>query len=259
VLSRERFDAALAEAASDAGAVFLPNTSASLDPCDSQLRRVRLRCDGQEEHAAARLVLAATGLGGRLLAGENPNDSLQTAGSRVGAGAVTDAAPTFYHDAAVFMAYGEGGYVGLARREDGRLNVAAALAVDQLRTWHNPGVAAARILADVGWPSISELTDLPWRGTLPLSRCAERPSAERVLAIGDAAGYVEPFTGEGIGWALASAVALTPLAARGWDGSIGRAWAERHRRVVSERQGTCRLAARVLRHPHLARAVIGLL
>jgi hypothetical protein len=30
-----------------------------------------------------------------------------------------------------------------------------------------PGSAAARILADVGWPTIPNLADRPWRGTSP--------------------------------------------------------------------------------------------
>ena len=44
-----------------------------------------------------------------------------------------------------------------------------------------------------------------WRGTPPLTRRAPSLAAERVFVLGDAAGYVEPFTGEGMAWALASA------------------------------------------------------
>jgi flavin-dependent dehydrogenase len=83
-----------------------------------------------------------------------------------------------------------------------------------------------------------------------------------VLVLGDAAGYVEPFTGEGIAWALASAVAVAPLAAEAagrWDPAVGRAWAVRYRRAVTGRQRVCRLVARALRHPRLVRAAIGLL
>ena len=42
-------------------------------------------------------------------------------------------------------------------------------------------------------------------------RQTNRLSAQRVFLLGDAAGYAEPFTGEGIGWALSSAVAITPV------------------------------------------------
>jgi flavin-dependent dehydrogenase len=45
-----------------------------------------------------------------------------------------------------------------------------------------------------------------------------------LFVIGDAAGYVEPFTGEGMAWALAAADGLAPLAARAvgaWDVRCG--------------------------------------
>jgi flavin-dependent dehydrogenase len=50
---------------------------------------------------------------------------------------------------------------------------------------------------------------LDWLGTLPLTRRTPRPAGHRVLVVGDAAGYVEPFTGEGMAWALATASAAT--------------------------------------------------
>lgn len=262
VLSRERFDAALAEAAVDAGATFLPNTCASLGPVEQDVRTIRLRRGHQEETIRARLVLAAVGLGGRLLTSENPGDSIPALGSRVGAGVVVDEAPDFYHDGAIYMAYGKGGYIGLARREDGRLNLAAAFDVGQLRTLHSPCAAAVKILADVGWPPISELADLSWRGTPPLTRCTERPAAERVLAIGDAAGYVEPFTGEGIGWALASGIAVVPLAiaaVQDWQHSVADAWVGWHRQTSPSRQRLCRAIAWLSRHPRMAHAAVALL
>jgi flavin-dependent dehydrogenase len=109
---------------------------------------------------------------------------------------------------------------------------------------------------------VPRLVELPWRGTPALTRRAVRLWAERVLVLGDAAGYVEPFTGEGISWALASAVAVTPLAVRAaahWDTSVGREWATVHGRVIAGRQGTCRVTARVLRHPRLFGPIIRLL
>ena len=60
-------------------------------------------------------------------------------------------------------------------------------------------------------------------------------------------------------WALASAAAVAPLAAhaaRCWQPSAGRAWATLHRRLVADRQLTCRLVAATLRHPRLTRAAV---
>jgi flavin-dependent dehydrogenase len=90
----------------------------------------------------------------------------------------------------------------------------------------------------------------------------KRVSAERVFAVGDAAGYVEPFTGEGISWALASGLAAAPVAARatrGWDAGMIQEWTTAHRRLIGRRQVACRIAARLLRMPHLCRGLIGAL
>jgi flavin-dependent dehydrogenase len=262
VLSRERFDAALAEAACEVGAAFLSGACASLNGTDADARALLLRRDNEQESVRTRLVVAADGLGGRLLTGENGCELTPTADSRVGVGVVAEDAPDCYRADVIFMAYGPGGYVGLARREDGRLNIAAALDVARLRASDDPGMAVAQLLNAVGWPALPNLSDLPWRGTPALTRHANRPAAERLLAIGDAAGYVEPFTGEGIGWALASGTAVVPFAAAAierWHLSVADAWSEWHRHTAPRRQRLCRSIAWLSRHPRLAGAAVSLL
>jgi flavin-dependent dehydrogenase len=274
VLSRERFDAALKQAACAAGAAFLPGTYASLGAAEADARTVVLRREGDELTARARLIIAANGLGSRFLAGDDGRDSTPMPGSRVGAGVVVQDAPDAYKPGIIFMAYGPygtnashrtlqaNGYIGLARREDGRLNIAAAFDVDWLRRSHGPGAAAAQLLSEVGWPTIPNLADLPWRGTPPLTRQADRPAAERLLAIGDAAGYVEPFTGEGIGWALASGTAVVPFALAAierWQPSVADGWAAWNRRTTPRRQRLCRAIAWLSRQPRLAHATVGIL
>jgi flavin-dependent dehydrogenase len=258
VLSRTAFDAALVAEAVAAGAAFLPRTNATLGALTGAGRDVALTEGGTTANVRAALVLAADGLGGQFLGGA----ARPAPGSRVGAGTVAEQAPDEFAAGCVYMACGSGGYVGLTRLEDGRLDVAAAFDVAAVRRAGGPGGAAAAILHETGWPPVPDLARLRWRGTPPLTRRAARPAAERVLALGDAAGYVEPFTGEGIAWALASALAVAPLAdrlARRWDPAAGRTWAALHRGAVGGRQGTCRAVARVLRHPRLAGAAIRLL
>jgi flavin-dependent dehydrogenase len=259
VLSRTAFDAALVAEAVAAGAAFLPRTRAALGPPSAAGREVALTAGGTSATLNAALILAADGLGGQFLAGASAQP---TPGSRVGAGTVVAQATDAFAPGSVYMACGSGGYVGLARLEDGRLDIAAAFDRPAVRRAGGPGEAAAVILREVGWLPVHGLAGLPWRGTPPLTRRAPRPAAERVLALGDAAGYVEPFTGEGIAWALASAVAVAPLAerlTRRWDPAAGRTWTALYRRAVAVRQGTCRLVAQVLRHPALTRAAIRLL
>ena len=73
-----------------------------------------------------------------------------------------------------------------------------------------------------------------WQGTAGLTRQTQPLAEERLFLLGDAAGYVEPFTGEGIAWALASAQAVAPLARRAmerWDPQIARDWSVLHRQI----------------------------
>jgi menaquinone-9 beta-reductase len=261
-LSREAFDAALIEAAVEAGAAFLPETRASLGPPGADQRQLTLCQRNGQAAVSARVVFAADGLPGGLLAHEPGFRVEAAAASRIGAGVVSPTAPEFYAPGTIFMACGRGGYLGLVRLEDGRLDLAAAFEPAALRQAGGPGPAAAHILDEAGWPPVPAIATLPWRGTPALTRRALRPAAERVFVLGDAAGYVEPFTGEGIAWALASAAAVAPLAARavrGWTPALADEWAHRHREAVISRQRLCRAAAGVLRHPEVTRAVIRLL
>ncbi|MBX9581426.1 MAG: FAD-dependent monooxygenase [Gemmataceae bacterium] len=177
-------------------------------------------------------------------------------GSRLGGGVVVpaDLAPDFFTPGTIFMATGRGGYVGLVRVEGGRLDVAAAFDPDFVKAAGGLGPAAEAILTRTGWPATPGLAELPWKGTPALTRHPTAVAGHRLFAVGDAAGYVEPFTGEGMAWAVASAAAVAPIAARAvtaWDGSLAREWEQTHARLVRHRQGVCRAAARVVRSPAL--------
>jgi 2-polyprenyl-6-methoxyphenol hydroxylase-like FAD-dependent oxidoreductase len=260
-LSRSTFDAALVEAAVAAGAMFKPKTQAALGEIRANVRHVRLRREGREAELRTRLVLAAGGLATRLLAGEDFTVPAET-GSRLGAGVIVERAPAFYTPGTIFMAYGQGGYVGSVRLEDGRLDMAAALDPAEVKSKGGLGEAAAAIMLEAGFPAVPELPRAPWRGTPQLTRRASRLAGPRVFVLGDAAGYIEPFTGEGIAWALAAAAAVAPLAERavhGWQAGLGDEWTQLYQRTIVPRQRTCRAVARLLRAPRLARLLITVL
>jgi flavin-dependent dehydrogenase len=230
-LSRESFDAGLIGAAVKAGVTFSPNTPTKL----------------ADALAAARVVVVATGLG---------PTATPTPASRIGAGVVAPDAPDFYRRGTIHMATGRGGYVGLVRLEDDRLDIAAAFDASFVKMAGGPGGAAEFLLQEVGWPG--GFADLPWKGTPALTRTPAAVAGERWFAVGDAAGYVEPFTGEGMAWAIASAAALAPIAVRAmtWDSCYIAEWGRTHARVVGRRQRTCRVVARVLRYPAVTRAAV---
>lgn len=236
-LSREAFDVRLIRAAEAAGAEFRPGVTAKLE----------------DTYDETRVAILAGGLAG--------SETLPEPGSRVGAGVGVPAecAPAFYAPGTIFMATARGGYVGLVRLEDGRLDVAAAFDVAFLKERGGLGAAAEAVLAEVGWPPIPGLAELPWKGTPALTRRARQLGGERWFAVGDAAGYVEPFTGEGMAWAVMSAAALAPLAARGvhrWDVALMCEWEATHRRLIGARQRVCRVVSRVLRSPALTTCAV---
>ncbi len=261
-LSRERFDAALITQAIQAGAAFLPRTHAALQPDHGVRRRILLRQDSQQVTIMARVVLAADGLAGTVLQDEPGVAARVARHSRIGVGAVADTIPRGYRSGTIVMACGRGGYVGLVQREDGRLNVAAALDPSLVRDTGGPGAAVASLIAQAGLPDAKDFAALEWRGTPALTRRRSSLAAHRVFALGDAAGYVEPFTGEGIAWALASGAAVTPLtltAIRYWSPSLAIQWTRRYRQLIGHRQRLCWLLAQLLRQPHVTQAAIGVL
>lgn len=257
VVSRSRFDAELVATAVAAGATFLPGIEAGVGAIEGLFRTVRLRRSGDKRTVQARVVLLATGLRGRGLADDLTPRTRVSAGSRVGAACLIGRGVDRYEAGTIHMAVGKAGYVGLVVQDGGLLHVAAALDPGECRRPGGPGAAAADVLAEAGLPALDELTTASWRGTPGLTRRTQPLADERLFILGDAAGYVEPFTGEGIAWALASARAVVVPALDAierWDVRLVGEWASRHARVVGRRQATCRAAAAVLRRPWLVRA-----
>jgi len=244
VVSRAALDAHLLRAAAAAGARVRCGVPARLGALRPDGREVRVG----DETLCADLVLAADGLAGGFLL---PAPAAR--GSRLGLGAWVPAAqaPELPCADGVTMVCGREGYVGLVRDEGGRLDVAAAVDAQAVRLQGAAGVLD-QLLLGAGLPALPATRV---HVTPPLTRGAPALAA-RVLPLGDAGGYVEPFTGEGIGWALGAARAVAALARDGWSPGIEPRWRRLQRGLVGRR--LCRASARVLRHPALAAAGIGL-
>ena len=92
----------------------------------------------------------------------------------------------------------------------------------------------------------------------------KRPARFKLLAgwrvaIGDSAGYVEPFTGEGMAWALTSGAAVAPFVVRSVNEpspALAAEWQATHARLIRSRQTVCRVVSRVLRSPLLCRLAV---
>ena len=84
-------------------------------------------------------------------------------------------------------------------------------------------------------PALVGLEVAEWRGTPLLTRQTRPLAANRCLIVGDAAEYAEPFTGEGIGWAMGSAVLASTLIQQGlevWNSEIAERWNRLYERDV---------------------------
>ncbi len=137
----------------------------------------------------------------------------------------------------VVMRFLPQGYGGIASVGDGQLNVCLVSSGErlaELKAW------AAREFALAATPE--------WRTIAPLSRAAVPAAHPGLLLVGDAARVVEPFTGEGIYYALASG----ELAARHLIADTLPGYASAHACLYRGRLWVSHLARQAALHPRLA-------
>jgi len=291
VVSRDILDAGLVRAAIAAGCHWLPQAHvASIDenatgaqevaatlsvrmPAGAAMTSHRITADrivlatGLADHVRIAVsdstIVALASEDGRHVAAEN----------RIGLGATLPADAADLPFGKLVMAVGREGYCGVVRLEDGRLDIAAAVSRESLGRGADPARVVAAIVAEaVGraslpMPTTTTLAAAAFRATPPLTRSAPLVSGPtgRILRCGDAAGYVEPFTGEGIGWALASGrlVAEALLDDEPGEGvplrspaAAAARYRESHHRRFAAVHARCRRVALALRRPGVVMAAV---
>lgn len=261
VLSRAALDLGLVDAARAAGAEIRMGTRARLGRWTGEGRELELSGPGgSSDRITARVVVAATGLHPlpRLPEAGGGSELEHAPSSRVGVGAVVAEWAEGPPPGTVRMSVGPGGYVGQVRQEDGSWVVAGALDAAWLLERGGPGPAVEALLRAGGTAARWELLQ-GWRGTPTLTRSRSRRAEPGVFYLGDAAGYVEPFTGEGMGWALRGARELEGVvreAVRGWSPELVDRWDRRYAARVGIHQRLCRGVAWLGRRPLLARSAV---
>lgn len=251
-LSRERFDYLLAVKAKEAGVYFLDGAHAILEPESDEYREIQIEQSGVSAHIQARIVLVADGIGGNSLQRIPESKPVIASKSRFGLGAVLDEGPSFYKPGVIYMAVEKQGYAGVVRLEDGRFNIAAALDTwKQNEGFNGPAEAVKMIFSNAGFPEFSQLKNSDCRGTPLLTRRRKIIAGRRFFVIGDAASYAEPFTGEGMEWAVTTGEAAARLACEGireWKPFLEKRWNQMHQKLIRQRQILCRLVSFSLRN-----------
>ncbi len=260
-LSRHWLDAELAGEAIAAGVSLLLGTAAHLVSRDEDRCRLRLICGKNFVDICARIVIAADGLSGGLARETQGCTRTIQPHSRIGISAATTFVPKGYKPGTIQMSVGRDGYIGTLQVEDGHLEIAASLDPAAVRRL-GMGETVQRILKQSPLPSFEGVTALKWIGTPPLS-CQTTPVAgHRIFFVGDAAGYIEPFTGEGMAWAIASGAAIAPIAHQAvsnYSHELPRRWIAERTRLLRGRMRLCRLVTHSLRNPRLTELNVMLL
>ena len=234
VIPRKVFDARLVERAVDAGACLVRSRVATVEHTVDGLvldgrisARVVIGADGAHSRMRAAAGLPSTSTHAFALRGYAPTDVMRRGLQVIRYGERRQPSYAWAFDRGDGLSnVGYGELVG-PQTGDGEQGLSRALLLEQLEHLL-PGT-----VADAG----------QWRGHhLPLSDWRwEQPDGPMLLA-GDAAGLVNPMTGEGIYYAVATGVEAGRAAVR----AIGRG--EPTRAGAEHRHATRRLLARHLRH-----------
>ncbi len=261
-IRRSQFDLVLMESAAEAGAAFLGGTSARVMALDetSSVRRVMLKATGcPDTEVHAKVVLCADGLQHSSLIDHPQFNSVIEPKSRIGIQATLSRFGANAFAAPLTMAIGDVGYVGLAALHGDEMQIAAALDPDRLSSFNRPAVPVEAILRQSGLTVPDGLHDAHWMGTPPFSRQSPVIAGPRLFLIGDAIGYVEPFTGEGMACALMSAHAVIPLvlsAVDQWQPQLVEQWQATVNREIGQYQWLCRNVSRLLHYPMATKAAL---
>lgn len=254
-ISRAALDQTLIEAAVARGVVFHQGVTARVEAFDHrrQVRAVTWRdAAGQVRQVEAKTVVLAGGLGS-LRALHGPEMAWhESKRSRIGCSTLVSEL-AYVERGSIDMISGRGGYVGFTRLEDDRVDVAAAFDPRFVQEQGGVGESVRSLMQGVKMPCSQSLVEATWRGTPRLTAGPDRVATPGLLLVGDAAGYVEPFTGEGMTWAILGGigVAMAVCDVSRSAEAIAQQWTRNHDALLAKRKRKCRLITTLLRSERL--------
>jgi geranylgeranyl reductase family protein len=213
-VERTGFDAALAAHAVAAGARLVERTAfVDLAWRDSRPVAASLRTAGARREVRFDWVVGADGARSRVAA--RLGVARAPFPARLGLIAHYEGRPDLAESGEMHV--GPGWYVGLAPLAGGRLNVGMALPWGPRRPAEERFAAAIRGLPAVAGRLRGARRLTPLRGAAPIGSRVARAAGPGWMLVGDAGGFIDPFTGEGIYRALRSARAAAAALERGAD------------------------------------------
>ncbi len=259
---RSQLDSMLVECAVASGAKFMQQTRGFVLPMDQQNsnhRLIEIRShDSVPRIVGAKLVLVADGLTLSSLSKLDEFHSTVSTNARIGVQALLPRAAIDreYQDL-LSMLVSKDGYVGIAPVGSDTIDVAAAIEPQRINSESRPQDVVASILRSNRYSiNFDELRKAKWQATPPLTRHSKTCGSQRLLLIGDSLGYVEPFTGEGMSWALRSAELVIDLAVEAmdnWNDRLIAEWRSTIQANLTQQQWLCAGLASLLRHPTRAK------
>lgn len=265
---RSTLDGLLVDSAIAAGAEFLSETTATVCSDESnylgetQVRRIAIGHQNASIFLEAKLVIAADGLTRSSLRDLPQMESHARIDSRIGVQAFLHSGELQLSPpkATLQMLVSDQGYVGLSNTDGGMLDLAAAIDPKSIQIFGGISKTIERIMSYCLKTEVRLPDNLTWLSTPRLTRSSPSVSSHRLLLVGDAIGYVEPFTGEGMSWALTSSETVLPLIdstiATGWQDATGTVWSSWVHGQHVRKQRQCRWIAYQLRRPRLAACIL---
>jgi 2-polyprenyl-6-methoxyphenol hydroxylase-like FAD-dependent oxidoreductase len=204
--AREDLDALLLDAALAAGVRLVRGRVEEVMLHDGRCRGVILRDEsGARVEAPARVVIGADGAGS--IVARKLGLTRAVRGGRYAVGGHYQGFDGL--DGLVEMYAGDGAYFALNPLGGARTNVMVVVPRDRLARWSadvDAGVGGAAEALGRGVRSFADATRIGARVSVgPLAHRVVRPYAAGALLVGDAAGFLDPFTGQGVFLALTGA------------------------------------------------------
>lgn len=259
-LGRARMDAALLERARTAGVTVIDGARAAAAESDGdRLRSVDVKTDdGARVNVAADLFVDATGRAAALSRLLEKDRKAETRRARLVAFKNhlfdVDAEP---HACEIYVF--DGGYGGLSPVEDGKANLCFIVKADAAKEISGDHVA---LVAGRNPRAAETLRDARTAGewlAVPVGDFGRKPipKASNLISIGDAAAFIDPFTGSGMLMALESSELLANgVSEHGLSPELQTVYARRHAAKFRKRLAACAILRRAAFVPKLATAAI---